>query len=276
MNVIQALGLAGWAFRSALGQSFRLRLWAPFLLLALVQMGSLAVLLRFYEPGVSWLAVPLITWLVGESGIHYPYFFAALPGIYVRWSMVLGVLLATLTTGAATILFARAFGVDTRGAWRTAAARYPALLAVGIVGAVLSLGLFLLGDVVPRDLFLTSSKVRWGVRFASLLLFVIGQSLVVYATAAVVIEGRGIGAALWGSVRLFGLLFVATLVVVGIPVALNYPLGYLTERPDWFLNKFTPELLGIVLALKVVWEMLLSFVLVGAVTRLFVWRREVA
>ena len=273
MNVVTSIGLAGWAFRTVVASAFRAKLWIPFGVLGLVQLASLALLVSFYEPAVSWLTVPLIRWVGGETATHYPYFYAVLPAVFARWSLVVGVLLASLTTGAATVAFAHRFGAGEGRAWRSAGRRYPALVSVGLLGAAIGYLLYLAGSSIPNEVLWSSRAIRWGARLGSLAFFVLGQCFIVYATAAIVIEGRGLLAALRQAAGLFLALSLATLVVVGVPVFLNYPLDYLGERSDWFLGKFSPELMAGLLAVKILWEMVLSFLLVGAVTRLFVWRR---
>lgn len=268
--MFHSLGLAGWAFRGSMGQILRARIWGPFLLVALFQVLGLGLLLAFSKPGVSSLTVPLITWVGGEGATHYPMFFAALPQVFDRWNLLVGVLVASLTGGAATVYFASAYGRNVSGsAWAVARRHYGSLFVVSLIGATLSIGVYLLASLVPTDLILGNGKVRWGVRGASLLLFVLTQSAVVYATAAVVIGDHSWRGALALNLRMLGKLFLTTLFVVGFPVALNYPLSYLTERVDWFLFKFTPELMVGALLARIGLEMILAFLLIGAVTRLY-------
>jgi len=230
--------------------------------------------LSFHRPGIAAAALPLVTSVGGTEATHYPFFFAVLPTLFSRFNLVLGVVLGSLVTGAATLLFARAYGRDVGAAWSGAARRYLPLVLVAVVAAIVSLAGFFVGKLVPTELFLTHQIARWSIRFGMLALFVVLQGLFVYATAWVVLGGRGFLPALGGSVKMMGSMVIATLCVMAVPVLAIYPLEYLTERADLFLFKFRPELLSVVLLARIVAEIFLSFVLVGAVTRLFVWRRE--
>ena len=91
---------------------------------------------------------------------------------------------------------------------------------------------------------------------------------------AIVLEGRSFLGSLRDSIRMAAAILLPTIVVVGIPVLLAYPLDYLAGRSDLFLTKFRPELVTGVLLAKIVAELVLGFLLVGAVTRLYLWRRR--
>ena len=277
MRIFRALGVAGWAYRTALSQAGRARIWVPFLVMAGVQLVSLGILLSFHRPGVAAWEVPLVIWGGGPQATHYPFFFLALPVLFARWNLLLGVVLGSLTTGAAMLLFAGAFGrKGPSSAWRAAGRRYGSLVVVGIVTALVSLVVMWLAGRVPQNLLLTDRTVRWSTRLGVLVLFAFLEGLVVYAMAWVVIEGRNALSSLAASVRMFWTMGWTTFVVVLVPVLLLYPLEYLTERGDLFLFQFRPELLAWLLVARILLELVFSFLLVGAVTRLFLWRREEA
>ncbi len=274
MHFFRSLGVAGWAFRNAFAQMGKPRLWVPFLAMAAAQLIGLGFFLSFHRPGISALALPLVTWVGGTQATHYPFFYAVLPAIFSRYNIALGIVLGSITTGAATLLFARAYGREVGAAWAGAGRRYVTLFLVAVVAALLSLGGLLVGRLVPAEVFLNNQMARWSIRFGLLALFVILQSLFIYATAWVVLDGRGFLSSLGRSVKLMGSMWVSTLAVMAIPVVMIYPFEYLTERADLFLFKFRPEMMTVVLVVRIVVEVVLSFLLVGAVTRLYLWRRE--
>ena len=274
MHFFRSLGVAGWAFRNALAQMGKPALWLPFLAMAAAQLIGLGFLLSFHRPGVSTLALPLVTWVSGDQATHYPFFFAALPTLFSRWNLVLSVLLGSLTSGAATLLFAKSYGMQVGAAWSGAGRRYVVLVLVAVVATLVSFIGFFVGKLVPAEVFLNNQMARWGIRFGLLALFIILQSLFAYAVAWVVLDGRGFLASLGRSVKMMGALWVTTLCVMAVPVVLIYPLEYLTERADLFMFKFRPELMTVVLLLRILAELVLSFLLVGAITRVYIWRRE--
>jgi hypothetical protein len=65
-----------------------------------------------------------------------------------------------------------------------------------------------------------------------------------------------------------------TLIVIGVPAALLVPLSYATSRVDLIASKLKPETVAALLGLQLVCQALVTFLLVGAITRMFLWRVE--
>ena len=61
-----------------------------------------------------------------------------------------------------------------------------------------------------------------------------------------------------------------------MPFLFLYPLAYAAERVDIFVTRLQPETVAVLLAARIVGELVLGFLLVAAVTRLFLWRLEAA
>jgi hypothetical protein len=267
--------VAGWAVRSVFPLVRRGSLWLPFLLIAGVQAVSLALVLA-YGRGIP---VPLVgsamRWTGGEAAVHYPFFFAAVPVFLARWNLMLSACVFSFATAAAVLLFARAWGFDPEvKPWSAAGRRYPGILAIGVFTALLSLLIFLGGQIIPAETQAMNRNLRWGSRFTMLGAFLVVQSLLVYAYPWLVLKGQPWARSLGQSTRTALHLAIPTLLVVGIPVLLLYPFDYLTGRADLFLTKLRPDLIGSVLIVKLVLEAVLGFFLVGATTRLFLWRTE--
>ena len=145
------------------------------------------------------------------------------------------------------------------------------ILVVGVLFVITALG-----NLVPKDLVLQNATVRWGLRGVTLLLFILVQSLVVYTTAWVVLIGHKIGPAFRDSIRVTLRTFLPTALVVALPAVLLFPLSYIGSRTDLIASKFRPEVIVGVLCAQLVVEILATFLLVGAITRLFLWRTEAA
>ncbi len=273
MTVFRSLAMAGWALQGSLRQATKPSLWLPFLVITVFQILGLQAILSFYRPGLSIVALPLVRGVGGDAATHYPTFFAALPTIFARWDLILGVVVASLATGAATVLFARAFGEVAPKAWSTAARRYLPLVGVALLSALLSLVIFVVGGHFLQEV-VSDQVLRWLVRFGVMLTFTVAESFLIYASVAIVLEGRSFLGSLRDSIRMAAAILLPTIVVVGVPVLLAYPLDYLAGRSDLFLTKFRPELVTGVLLAKIVAELVLGFLLVGAVTRLYLWRRR--
>ena len=275
MILLRSLGVAGWAVRSVFPLVRRGSLWLPFLLIAGVQSASLALLLAFGRGAPIPFVGAGMRWTGGEAAVHYPFFYAAVPVFLARWNLLLSACVFSLATAAAVVLFAREWGVDPGAKpWAAAARRYPGILAIGVVTALLSLLIFLAGQMIPAETLAVNRNLRWGTRVAILGAFLVVQSLLVYAYPWLVLKGRPWAQSLGESTRTALRLALPTLLVVGIPVLLLYPFDYLTGRADLFLTKLRPDLIGSVLFVKIVLEAVLGFFLVGATTRLFLWRTE--
>lgn len=275
MNLFRSLGVAGRAYKSIFSLIPRGSYWVPFLVIAAVQLAALGLFTSFYRAGLSGLGVPLVEFMGGERATHYPFLYLILPEMYSKTVLVLAVLVDSVMTGVATLYFAQALGLQVEaGAWRSAFRRALPLIVVAAIMAALIYGLGQLTHLVPADQILKNGMVRWGLRGGLLLCIAVLQSFLAYATAWIVLEGHQIMPALRDSIRVAARTFLPTLIVIAIPMALLYPLGYLSQRVDLFVDKLRPETLALVISARIVAEILFGFLLVGAITRLFLWRLE--
>lgn len=231
----------------------------------------------FHHRAILPIGLPLIKLLGGEAATHYPILFYALPTMFSRANLVVDVLIASIAGGAATVLFARASGfADTHKAWGWAWRCAPTLIPMNILVMGLLFGVAALGRLVPRELVLQNAMVRWGIRGGTMLLFIVIQSFFVYTTAWVVLMGHKIGPAFRDSFRVTLRTFLPTLLVVALPALLLFPISYAGSRVDVIASKFRPEVVVGVLGAQIALEILATFLLVGAATRLFLWRTEAA
>jgi hypothetical protein len=275
MSLFRSLGIVARAWRSVLPALARPGLWWPFLAIAAVQGTVLALLVGFHQPPLQFLGVPLVRLLGGDVALHYPAFFLRLPLMYSRADMVMSVLVTSLGYGAATLLFARRFGFEPgETAARAALRRAPALFLVTATTVLALWGLGKIVETVPRDLLLGSRIVRWGTRGGLLCGDILIQSLLAYASAWVMLQGHRAFSAVRDSVRVTVRTFLPTVLLVAIPILLLYPLNYLAQRADLVVLKLRPEGIVGVLAAYIASVVLLGFLLVGAVTRLFLWRLD--
>ncbi len=275
MSIFRSFGVAGRAYGTIVPLVTRPAYWLPFLLLAAVQFAILAALVSFHRPGISSVGVPVVDFLGDDRATHYPFFYLFLPMMYSKVIRVVAVVMASVTAAVATLYFARALGLGIQGgSWRNALRRAPALILTALIPILILYGMGKLSALVPSDLVLGNGKVRWGIRMGELGLNVLLQSFLAYTTAWIVLEGYKVLPALRDSIRVTARTFLPTLIVVGIPITLLYPFSYLIQRGDLFLGKLRPEMLVGVLSLSIVGDMVLSFLLAAAVTRLFLWRME--
>ena len=277
VNLFRSLGVAGWAWRSTLSVSPRIKIWLSFLLVAACQFVALWWLLSFHLPEFLPITLPIMRLFGGDAVTHYPAFFFFLPHIFSRLSLVIAVLVASMAVGVATLYFAHEFGHHRdQSPWKAAARRYPALLVLTGILAVALLAISELRGLIPTDLLRESLLARWIARGGMLLLFVLAQSFFAYGTAWVVLRDNSAFAAIRNSVLVTARIFLPTLIVVALPALLLFPLTYLAGRVDLFVTKLRPETVVAILTARVVAEVFLSFLVVGAITRLFLWRAETA
>jgi hypothetical protein len=242
-----------------------------------VQLVVLALMVFFSTPVLLPLGLPLVKLLGGEGATHYPTLFYALPTVFLRANLVITALVASIATGAATWLFARAFGLtDPRKAWARAFGQAPALIGVTALVIAFLIGIGALSSLVPRQLSLESFGVRWGIRLGIMLLLVVVQTFLAYTTAWIVLMGHGFWPAIRDSVRVALRTFLPTVIAVGIPALLLFPFSYASNQADYVATKLRPEMVAGLIAIEMAAQMILTFWSVGSVTRLFLWRVEAA
>ncbi|MFB3908279.1 MAG: hypothetical protein ACE15D_07730 [Candidatus Eisenbacteria bacterium] len=273
------LRVAGWALRGPLALLVRFSQWKPFLILAGVQTAFLVILVSFHTSLIAPFGVPLTKLLGGPNAAHYPWFFYFLPEMFRKALLVLNVLVASVLFGVATLYFARAFGFPSksgpgiwRGVWRSA----PLLIVVSLVESLLLLGASSIARWVPQEAMLNSGLVRWGVRFGLMAVMITIQCFLLYTTAWIVLMKSNLLGAFRDSIRVAARTFLPTFVIAAVPAVILFPVSYLGSRPDLIASKFKPELIATVLGGQVLLQTVLAFFLVGAATRLFIWRTEAA
>ncbi len=271
------LSVAGWAWRGAFAVFGRPAIWLPFLIVAVFQFLVLLLLTQFHHKPLLPLALPLVRLLGGEGATHYPNLFYALPTMFFRANLAIDAVIAALAGGAATVLFARAFGFEqVQRPWTRAFKTAHWLILSSVVLLAIIFASSRLESLIPRQAYLSDPMIRWGTRAAMLGVFVLLQSFLIYMTAWIVLMGQNFFTALRDSIRVTAHTFIPTVLVVGLAAVIFYPFSYLSSRVDLIVNKLSPELVAGLLSLQIVFQILITFILVGAIVRLFMWRVEAA
>lgn len=275
MELIRSLGIAGWAWRDTTSVLFDSSIWGPLLLAALVRGAALVLLAFFYHPAVAALGGPLVEALGGPEATRYPAHLYALPDMFRQLDTGIAVLVSSVAIGVATLRFVRAYGWDPGGNHGTIGVRAVsslvllALLAVGI-----QRGTEVLFEMIPEDVRLKSVVIRLGLAGTGLLIFILVRSFLAYATAWVVLRGHPAWTALRDSVRMTSSTFLPTLLLVAVPAGLPFPFAFALHDMDLSQSQLPPEVMGSILAMQLLVEFVLSFLWVGSITRVFVWRME--
>jgi len=275
LNRFQSFSVSGWAWRGVIACISRPKIWVPFLVVSGLQVAILLLLINFHRSPILPLGLPLVRLLGGENVTHYPYFFFALPVMFFRANIVINILIASIAGAVASIYFAKAYGYgDDRGAWGRALRASPSLIAIAIVTVGILYAISWLSSQIPDTDFFQGAVGRWGLRLVLIALFVIVQSFLAYTTAWVALIGHKFWPAIRDSVRITSKTFLPTIIAIGVPTLFLYPLSYATGRIDIILENLNPEIMVTLLVLQIVCQILVTVLLVGAVTRLFLWRVE--
>jgi hypothetical protein len=270
LNWFRPLGVAALAWRSVVGVADRSSIWMPVLMIASVQAPILCLLVFFHQPPLVPFAAPLVQALGGEVATHYPFHFFALPAMYDKVAAGIDILLAWVVPGVATLRFAAAFGLaHEESAWAVATRCAPALVGLALLAAGARQAASALFGLLPVEARLESSLLRWIALAGKPLLVVLAHALLAYSTAFVVLKGRSMWSAIRDSVGLARWVFAPTIILVAVPAGLLAPFSYVLSRvsPSTVPR---PELVAGVVGLRIVATVLLTFVLVGSITRMFV------
>lgn len=274
MYILRSIGVSSRAWLSVLRVATRPTLWLPFLAIAAVQLAVVAFVLGFHRSVVMPFALPLIRLIGGDQATHYPSLYFWLPEILSQIGLVVSVVFESLAVAVATLLFASAFGMRHDDSVLQRVARFvPRIILATLIPAAVVFAIGKSTSLLPDDLAV-NRVARWATRAGFLLVVTLVQCLVAYAIAWIVLRAAGPIHALRNSVRVTKSTFLPTLIVVGLPILIVFPFHYIVGRTDLFITRFSPETIaGVVVARSIV-ELVLGFLLVGAITRLFLWRME--
>jgi hypothetical protein len=264
VNPLEQIALAWQALVRSLLQLHRPRLWAPALILAVLELAAVALIWNFAHPALSAAMAPLLRALGGEPLLHYPNVLLSLPALHARFEVAILAIAGPLLGGATMLLFAAGF---RRAALRPAAALGEAASRAASLVAV-QLPVTLLGWwLAPALQFLVRPGHAGGLRALLFPVLVAGvalllRALFLYLPAVVVLEGRNALQAFaelprtWGRGG-WGALLIA--LVPMIPAAVGPALA---SRFPALETRFGPEAMAGLEALQI---------LVGVVAWLLYW-----
>jgi len=276
-SLFRSVGMAVWAWRSTVPCFKRAAIWIPFLVIAFSQVLALLALMAFHNPVLSPVVTPVVTGLAGDDATHYPMFFMALPYVFSRVALVLSVVLTSLAVGAATLSFAGIFrGQEARGVWSTAGKHYPALVTFSAILVGIIYLVTLVPEALPTRFVQGSPLFRLGLQGALLVTIAVIQTFLAYGTAWIVLRGASALGAFRDSIRFSAGTFIATFLVLLLPLLLVFAIDLAAGQGDWIAEKFRPETVVLILGIKIVAEILISILLVGSFTRIFLFRTEEA
>jgi hypothetical protein len=265
---MEQIALAWQCLLHAFRQLLRPALWGPWLVLGATQAVVVGALAWFAHPALSSLVAPFVLDAGGERAMHYPALFRALPLLFARIDRVIGATLGALAVGASTALFAAGHG--SRGpraaaAWGTALRRVIPLVLVHLPLTLIGLGLAIGSDALAPDSGITR-RIVWA---ASLGLTILVQAWFLYATAFVVLEGRGPLSTLAELHRSARRGMAAALFLTIVTAAPLLPVQELAQARAAVVGHGAPEIVGWLLLAQIGAALVSSFLLTGSATLVF-------
>ncbi len=257
----------------------KLTVWGPFIVYAVLQLALLLLCASYVKPSIYPILSPLVA-LLGQGAeelySHYPGLYYMMPQVFQWGKLFLGFLFEGLAAGMTALLFLHYF--QNRDSVKTkvsaALGRWGQLF---LIWGLITLLLVLLNRFIPAALAgFVSGSPRRGAALDILmrLITVAVYAVFVYAVPAVAIEKKS----LWGGIRLSVGYFVRypifTFFLTLLPYLLSIPVSYITANSDVVVSKFSPELIFYVLLVGIVIDMIMNFLLTGAVVKFLVEERE--
>lgn len=269
MNAFEQIALAWQSLGLVMRRILWPSLWAPWLALGLLQAGLLAALAFAAHPWVSPVLAPLVTRLAGERALHYPDLFLALPGLYARLDLFVAALPGPIVFGAATALFrdvALARRPRPGAAVRLALSRAPALILTSLPFHLLAAAWSAAVAALAGGRGGVVAQAAYVLALSGSVLF---QTLFLYASAFVVIEGRGTFGALASLPHGWRHGFWAALALSVLLLLPLLPLHLLSGAAGVIAERGRPELLAAMSLAQLGIALVASFVLCGAATLVF-------
>lgn len=274
MNLFRPVGTIALALLSTVRSVFGLKIWVYLGGTTTLRAAVLLLLFYFHHPAVVSFAAPLVRTLGGNEATHYPELMYALPHMFRsidRWLMAV---VGSVAIGGAVAAFAKAYGFLLPR--RTFSGKVLVALNLVLLGAVsLELAMLVerLFDLVPDDYKLSSTMIRLGLSGIELLVAIIVQCALAYTTAWVVLRGDAPWSALRDSAISAARTPLVTFLLVAVPAAMVFPFHFALYEMDLSERDLPPEIMAILLAARLVLELVLTFLREGSLTRVFVWRQ---
>ncbi|SYZ73656.1 membrane hypothetical protein [Candidatus Zixiibacteriota bacterium] len=257
----------------------RLSVWIPFFVYALLQFGLLLFCVSYIRPAIYPMLSPIVALLGQNADVlfsHYPGLYLMLPQVFQWGKLLLGFIFEGLAAGMTAVLFLHFFSRGKYGEIKSSDAfkRWGQLLAVW---AIITILLVLLNRYFPMAAagFVNGSPRRVALMEILMRLITIGvYAMFVYAVPAVVVERTSIWRGIRLSLNYFARYPIFSFFLALLPYLLTIPVTYITSNSDVVVSKFSPELIFYVLVAGIIIDMIMNFLLTGAVVKFLVEEGE--
>ena len=241
---------------------------APFLSFAAVEFVVLVCLFAFSVPPLSTVMVPVVQSLGGEQALHYPMHLVMLPRLYQQLYLPAAAVVGFALFGWAVSMmvdhYQRAGEAVPSRENRQYRTLIPSAMVVGIIFVAvitaIQLVLSMLAGAVANAWV---GRLGW---IGGVVLVVIFQALTVYSLYFLVTRTGNPITAISESVRFGRSHLGMTSALVVTVFLIHLPVDYLTQRADRVVLKFNPELVFVLLAVGIVFEIATSYFLFASTT----------
>jgi hypothetical protein len=273
MGLLRQLNALIWSWSETL-RAFRHGVAiTPLAVYSAIQLALLLGIVWFAYPPMSHFVAPVLRWRLGEAALHYPGNLFALRPALAQADSVLIVFLGAVLTGASVHMFAMFYAgrrEGLRAGFREAAGRYVPLI---LVAAVLMAATHFVARgpfTFMHGLAESSPSLFRVVRFAAIAVVVVIQALFVYAVPYLVVAGKSLATSLSGSFRLAVKAPLTTVLLVGVPAALELLPLWLTRQSATIVSRMAPEFLIWVMVLWIAIIFIGGYLTSGASTKFFI------
>lgn len=279
MDFVDKLNRLIGLYASVLKTVFRLKIWLPYFLYAVLQFGVLIAFANYVHPSIYPILSPLAALMGGaraELFSHYPGLYLLLPLVYQWGKLAVGILFEGLATGLTVVLFTHLFGRRLSLQWKFSEvfARWPQLL---LGWTFITAILFVLHWFLPE---IVSDFIQGSPRRAALFdiglraLTVVIYSIFIYTLPALIVYRQNIFKAFKTSIGFFVKYPIFSFFLVLIPYLFTLPFSYLSRSSDMIVARFSPELVYYVLLIGIIIGLFVNYFIAGAVTKFLIEEKE--
>ncbi len=279
MDFVDKLNRLIGLYAAALKSVFRLKIWLPYFVYAVLQFGVLTACVFYVHPHVYPILSPLVALLGGaraELFSHYPGLYLLLPQVYQWGKLAFGIAFEGLATGLTVVLFAGYFGRHLTSRWRPSEAfkAWPQLL---LGWAIIAGILFALHWYLPQmaaDMLHRSPRraaiFDVGLKFLTVAIY----SVFIYTLPALIVFRQNILMAFKTSFGYFLKYPMFSFFLALIPYLISLPVSYLSRSSEIIVTGFTPELMYYILLIGIIIDMFINYFVAGAVTKFLIEEQE--
>lgn len=273
MSPIQSLGVAWWACKGSLRLVRAPSTWTPLTVLTVVRSSALLVLMLFHRPEIVAAGRPLVVALGGPEATHYPAHLLALPAMFARLDLLI-VVAAGAVAGTLTV---RAFASHYGGRQVHGPARPVMMHALVVLGLLLALqfGIDRLFLLLPEGLQERGGKLGLVLLGARLGVMTLVGTFLIYALAE-----AALGASAWRAIRSSYRIAsddpIGSFVLAALWAAVSLPFAALVGPVGDDRVASQPEAFALIVFLRLLAELFALHLLLGATTRVVLWKRAEA